>query len=70
MLTHSCVCVPLRPSGCLFGLLGAYLASSFINRHSVYVSQAQVMSVLQTLGINMGIMLLLGGSHFDNWVSM
>jgi hypothetical protein len=38
-----------------------------MNRHSAYFSKAQVMSVLQTLGINMAIMLMLGGAHFDNW---
>lgn len=54
------------PTGALFGLLGAYLASSYINRRSVYVSRAQVVSVLQTLGINMALMLFFGG-HMDNW---
>jgi len=54
------------PTGALFGLLGAYLASSYINRRSVYVSRAQVVSVLQTLGINMALMVFFGG-HMDNW---
>lgn len=53
-------------AGALFGLLGAYLASSYINRGSVHVSRAQVVSVLQTLGINLAIMTLFGG-YMDNW---
>lgn len=53
-------------AGALFGLLGAFLASSWVNRHSVYTSRAQVVSVLQTLGINMALMAFFGG-HMDNW---
>lgn len=53
-------------AGALFGLLGALLASSYKNRHSVYTSRAQVVSVLQTLGINLALMTLFGG-HMDNW---
>jgi hypothetical protein len=53
-------------AGALFGLLGAFLASSYKNRHSVYTSRAQVVSVLQTIGINLAIMTLFG-AHMDNW---
>lgn len=43
-----------------------YLASSLINRKLPCVSRAQVVSVLQTVGINMALIMFFGG-HMDNW---
>lgn len=61
-----CPCASPVSAGALFGLLGAYLASSYINRGSIYVSRGQVVSVLQTLGINLALMTFFGG-YMDNW---
>lgn len=61
-----CCCCHVAYAGALTGLLGAFLASSWVNRHSVYTSRAQVVSVLQTIGINLALMTIFGG-HMDNW---